>query len=61
MGCNNPQKYIPSLNDHILERRIDPSILITHTMLLDDGPQACAMFKHERNECLKVVFTPNRC
>lgn len=59
MGCNNPQKYIPSLLDHILHKRIDPSLLITHRLTLEKGPQAYDMFKHHRNSCLKVVFAPN--
>lgn len=58
MGCNNPQKYIPTLLDHIMGRRLDPSFLITHKMLLDYGPEAYDLFKHHRNVCLKVILTP---
>lgn len=52
------QRYTKRLLDHIRAGRIDPSVVISHHMSLDEAPQAYEMFKHKQDECNKVVLTP---
>ncbi|MFI6108164.1 zinc-dependent alcohol dehydrogenase [Streptomyces sp. NPDC051310] len=52
------QRYTKPLLDHIRAGRIDPSVVISHHMSLDEAPQAYEMFKHKQDECNKVVLTP---
>lgn len=59
MGQMHAQKYIPVLLDHISQGRVDPSYLLTHSLPLEQGPQGYEMFKKKRDNCLRVVFTPN--
>jgi threonine dehydrogenase-like Zn-dependent dehydrogenase len=60
MGMNHPQKYIPTLLDHIVQNRIDPSYLLTHKMSLESGPAGYDIFKNKNDNCLRVVFTPKQ-
>jgi threonine dehydrogenase-like Zn-dependent dehydrogenase len=59
MGQMHAQKYIPELLDHIANGRMDPSYMITHLWPLDKGPEGYEMFKKKKDNCLRVVFTPN--
>jgi threonine dehydrogenase-like Zn-dependent dehydrogenase len=52
------QRYTKRLLDHIRAGRIDPSVVISHHMSLDEAPRAYEMFKHKQDECNKVVLTP---
>ncbi|WP_031079225.1 zinc-dependent alcohol dehydrogenase [Streptomyces sp. NRRL S-118] len=52
------QRYTKPLLDHIRSGRIDPSVVISHHMPLEQAPQAYEMFKHKQDECNKVVLTP---
>jgi threonine dehydrogenase-like Zn-dependent dehydrogenase len=59
MGQMHAQKYIPVLLDHIENGRIDPSYLLTHLWPLEKGMEGYRMFKEKRDNCVRVVFTPN--
>ena len=37
---------------------IDPSFLTAHKIKLEDGPDACKMFKQKNDGCIKVVINP---
>ncbi len=43
----------------IVDGDIDPSILITHRVSLEDGPQAYKIFRDKKEGCIKVVMRPN--
>lgn len=59
MGQMHAQKYIPRLLDYIAKGQADPSYLLTHKYHLTQGPEGYDMFKHKKDNCVRVVFTPN--
>lgn len=58
MGQTHVHKYLKPLFELISNNKIDPSVIITHRMKLDDAPQAYEMFKHKKDKCIKVVLKP---
>jgi len=57
-GQCHVQRYMPMLLEAIQEGKIDPTFVITHTLPLDEAPQAYSMFD-SRQDCIKVVLKPN--
>ena len=57
-GQCHVQRYMRSLLDRIQNGEIDPSFVITHELPLSDAPRGYEMFKHKRDDCLKVVLKP---
>lgn len=65
-GQTHVQKYMPMLFEKIengefekIENgEIDPSLIITHEMSLEDAPHGYEMFKHKHDNCVKVVLKP---
>jgi len=55
-GQQPGQKFVPSLFEHILAGRLDPSELLSRRVSLDEGPEAYRRFT-EREE-LRPVFDP---
>ncbi|HYL53089.1 MAG TPA: glutathione-dependent formaldehyde dehydrogenase, partial [Acidimicrobiia bacterium] len=37
---------------------IDPSMVVTHRLSLDDTPLGYETFKQKQDDCLKVVLSP---
>ena len=58
MGQTHVHKYLPRLLQRIENGEIDPSFVITHRVTLDDAPAMYRTFKHEQNDCIKVVMKP---
>jgi threonine dehydrogenase-like Zn-dependent dehydrogenase len=58
MGQTHVHKYMRPLLQHIENGEINPSFMITHTMNLDDAPQAYKMFNEKTENCIKVVLKP---
>ncbi|OQA02487.1 MAG: Formaldehyde dismutase [Planctomycetes bacterium ADurb.Bin401] len=58
MGQTHVHKYLKPLYDLIAENKIDPSVVITHRMNLEEAPQAYELFKHKKDGCIKVVLKP---
>ncbi|HTL89384.1 MAG TPA: zinc-binding dehydrogenase, partial [Leptolyngbya sp.] len=58
MGQTHVHRYLQPLIEHIQRGDIDPSFVITHTLPLDQAPQAYETFKHKRDNCIKVVLKP---
>tara|TARA_R110000751_G_scaffold82968_1_gene166771 strand:- start:17 stop:1228 length:1212 start_codon:yes stop_codon:yes gene_type:complete len=58
MGQTHVQRYLKPLLQKIEEGLIDPSFIITHRMKLADAPKAYELFKHKKDNCVKVVLTP---
>jgi threonine dehydrogenase-like Zn-dependent dehydrogenase len=46
------------LLERIQNGDIDPSFVITHTIPLSDAPRGYELFKHKKDDCLKVVLKP---
>ncbi len=53
------QHYLPKLLDRIERGEIDPSVIITHTVSLDELPAMYKTFRDKQDGCIKVVAKPN--
>lgn len=58
MGQTHVQRYLEPLLEKIEEDQIDPSFVITHSLGLDEGPQAYKTFRDKEDGCIKVVLKP---
>ncbi len=58
MGQTHVQRYLEPLLGMIVEGKIDPSFVITHTIGLDEAPDAYAMFDEKKDDCIKVLIKP---
>lgn len=56
MGQTHTQKYMKPLLDRIVKGEIDPSFVITHRIKIDEGPDAYAKFKKDKDEVIKVII-----
>jgi threonine dehydrogenase-like Zn-dependent dehydrogenase len=59
MGQTHVHRYVPRLLEHIQNGDIDPTLIITHHMSLEDAPHGYDIFSHKEDECVKVVLRPN--
>lgn len=58
MGQTHVQRYLKPLMEKIESGLIDPSFVITHRMPLEDAPKAYDIFKHKKDNCIKVILKP---
>jgi threonine dehydrogenase-like Zn-dependent dehydrogenase len=58
MGQTHVHRYLRPLLEHIQKGDIDPSFVITHQLKLEDAPHAYDIFKHKKENCIKVVLKP---
>jgi threonine dehydrogenase-like Zn-dependent dehydrogenase len=58
MGQTHVQKYMRPLLKRIEKGEIDPTVIITHSLSLDDAPDAYRMFAEKTDNCTKVVLHP---
>jgi threonine dehydrogenase-like Zn-dependent dehydrogenase len=49
---------MPRMLEHVQQGELDPSLMITHRMPLDDAPRGYEMFRDKEDGCLRAVFTP---
>jgi threonine dehydrogenase-like Zn-dependent dehydrogenase len=59
-GQCHVHRYMAPLLEKIREGAIDPAFVVTHTMSLDDAPEAYDTFMHKQDDCIKVVLKPGR-
>jgi threonine dehydrogenase-like Zn-dependent dehydrogenase len=57
-GQTHVQRYMQPLLERIQRGEIDPTVVITHTMSLDDAPRGYQMFRDKEDECIKIVLKP---
>jgi threonine dehydrogenase-like Zn-dependent dehydrogenase len=57
-GQCHVQRYMRPLLERIQQGEIDPSFIITHRLPLSEAPRCYELFKHKRDDCLKVVLKP---
>jgi threonine dehydrogenase-like Zn-dependent dehydrogenase len=57
-GQCHVHRYLRPLLERIENGEIDPSFVVTHRLKLDDAPKGYELFKHKRDDCLKVVLQP---
>ena len=58
-GQAHVHRYMGPLLQLIESGDIDPSFVVTHTMSLEDAPDAYDMFKNKEDDCIKVVLKPD--
>ena len=58
-GQTHVQHHMPALLQHILEGALNPDILISHRLSLEDAPKGYQLFDEKQEDCRKVVLTPN--
>lgn len=58
MGQTHVHRYLKPLLEHIQNGDIDPTFVITHRMPLEEAPHGYEIFKHKRDNCIKVVLKP---
>jgi threonine dehydrogenase-like Zn-dependent dehydrogenase len=57
MGQTHVHRYLPRLLDMVERGRIDPSF-VSHTVPLNQAPDAYRMFLEKADQCTKVVLKP---
>jgi threonine dehydrogenase-like Zn-dependent dehydrogenase len=58
MGQTHVHRYLEPLLGRIQGGEIDPTMVITHRMNLEEAPHAYKMFRDKEDHCIKVVMTP---
>ncbi|BAY07930.1 zinc-dependent alcohol dehydrogenase [Calothrix sp. NIES-2098] len=58
MGQTHVHRYVKPLLEHIQNGDIDPSFIITHRLPLEQAPHGYEIFKHKKDNCIKVVLKP---
>lgn len=58
MGQTHVHRYMRPLLEKIEQGLLDPSVIITHRLRLDEAPHGYEIFKHKEDECVKIVLKP---
>jgi S-(hydroxymethyl)glutathione dehydrogenase/alcohol dehydrogenase len=59
IGVCPVKRYMGKLLGMVAEGKMDPSMIITHSMPLDDAPRGYDIFHHRKENCIKVVLKPH--
>ncbi len=57
-GQTHVHRYMKTLLQHIEREEIDPAMIISHRLTLDEAPSAYKMFAGKHDGCTKVVMRP---
>jgi len=57
-GQTHVQRYMRPLLERIQKGEIDPAVIITHHMSLEDAPHGYDIFCNKADECIKIVMKP---
>lgn len=57
-GQTHVQRYLAPLLERIEKGEINPALIITHTVSLDEGPEMYKTFRDKKDGCIKVVLKP---
>jgi threonine dehydrogenase-like Zn-dependent dehydrogenase len=57
-GQTHVHRYLRPLLDRVQKGDIDPSFVITHTLHLEQAPHGYEIFKHKKDNCIKIVLKP---
>jgi threonine dehydrogenase-like Zn-dependent dehydrogenase len=57
-GQTHVHRYLKPLLAAVSEGRIDPTVIISHRLSLDDAPHAYEIFEAKQDQCIKVVMHP---
>ena len=58
MGQMHGQKYMHLLLELVLNGKLDPSFVVTHTLPLEQAPHGYEIFQQKKDNCIKVVLKP---
>jgi threonine dehydrogenase-like Zn-dependent dehydrogenase len=58
MGQTHVHNYTGPLLDRIQRGEIDPSVIISHRVSLEDAPEMYEIFRDKEQDCVKVVMKP---
>ena len=58
MGQTHVQHYMPELLEHIGNAKMEPEVIVTHRMRLDEAMRGYEIFDQKEEECRKVVLVP---
>ncbi len=58
MGQTHVQKFMPELLSFIEEGKLQPDIIITHKMKLEDAAEGYKIFDQKEEGCRKVILIP---
>jgi len=58
MGQTHVRRWTDDLLQLIIDKKIDPSFVITHRASLQAGPEMYKTFRDKKDACIKVVLTP---
>ncbi len=56
MGQTHTHNYMSPLLERIMNGEIDPSVVISHRLKLEDAPEGYRMFRDKQDSCTKVVM-----
>lgn len=57
-GQTHVHRFVPRLLEHIVKGEIDPTVIISHRLSLEDAPHGYHIFKHKEDHCVKCVLDP---
>jgi threonine dehydrogenase-like Zn-dependent dehydrogenase len=58
MGQTHVHRYMPELLEHIGNGKLQPEVIVSHHLALEDAPRGYEMFDKKEGGCRKVVLTP---
>jgi threonine dehydrogenase-like Zn-dependent dehydrogenase len=57
-GQTHVHRFVPKLLEHIVKGEIDPMVIISHRLSLEDAPHGYHIFNHKEDHCVKCVLDP---
>jgi len=57
-GQTHVHRYLRPLLEEIANGRIDPTVIISHRLPLEDAAHAYDIFATKEDQCIKVVLQP---
>ena len=58
MGQTYVQKFMPKLLKQMESGKLNPEVIITHTMRLKGAVEGCKIFDKKEQDSRKVILTP---
>ncbi len=58
LRAQHGQRYLPRLFEHVQRGELDPAVLATHDLPLEDAVRGYEMFKKKQDGCVRAVFRP---
>lgn len=58
LGQTNVQRFMPELLERIGNGQLQPQVVVSHHLALEDAAEGYRIFDQKADECRKVVLTP---